>query len=140
MKTNKELRQILDNKARADKLRSIMHDMPDYLWSQMAHLIEDAANSKNPVERNTLAGAAGLVIVNHIEWLAYLAACEATWKDHEGEALHEYEKPAETWRIRLAFCVPQPLNCCSNSVSICAPVRVSVTRLFPNGWTVNASP
>ena len=46
-----------------------------------------------------------------------------------------YAKPFETWRIPIP-----PVNCCSSSASICAPVSVIVTRLLPNGWTVNASP
>src|SRR5918995_1291091 len=57
-----------------------------------------------------------------------------------------YESPAEGRRILKNPAVGvakgelTPQNCSSSILSICAPVRVSVCRMLPNGWTVNASP
>ena len=63
----------------------------------------------------------------------------STFSQTGPDPCHVYVKPADTWRMRLAGAV-QPANCSSSTRSIWAPVRVIVTRLLPNGWTVNDSP
>jgi hypothetical protein len=42
--------------------------------------------------------------------------------------------------MRFVVCPPQPGNCCSSKRRSMSPVIVFVTRLLPNGCTLNASP
>ena len=56
-------------------------------------------------------------------------------------ALHAYENPRDGCSMR-ARCGPaslDALHCCSSSSFSCAPVKVTVTRVLPNGCDSNAS-
>ena len=55
-------------------------------------------------------------------------------------AFCSYLKVFDTCRTRCTAWPPQPGNCCSSRRRSMSPVIVLVTRLLPNGWTVNASP
>src|SRR5947207_9823351 len=53
---------------------------------------------------------------------------------------YEYVKPADTCRIFVVVCPPNPANCCSSTSLSCAPVYDCVTTRLLNGCTAKHSP
>ena len=72
----------------------------------------------------------GLAASPHRPWHGGVAAAGAD----------SYFSLDEICRVLADVWPPQPVNCCSSTRWSWSPVIVLVTRLFPNGCTVNASP
>jgi hypothetical protein len=73
-------------------------------------------------------------------WPIIAAHCASVGAAGRAAVDCSYRKVAETCRVLADVCPPQPVNCCSSRARSWSPVIVLVTRLFPNGCTVNASP